>query len=685
MFSDVCGYTALMGRDEHRAIEVLAEHRELLRGLIPKFNGKMLNEAGDGVLMSFQSAVDAVNCARELQARRVEDPDLRVRIGIHIGDAVFAEGGAFGDGVNVASRIHALAAPGGICISERVYDEIRNQPDIPATLLGEKHLKNVNRPIRFYALDGFGAPLSDTGAESPDLIGAAATGVSRRRRWYALAASGVALALLVGAIARLDIGGWRDRLRGGAITPRIESLAVLPLANLSGDSRQDYFADGMTDELTTNLAQIGALRVTSRTSAMQFKDTRKPLPKIAKELNVDALVEGSVVRLGDRVRITAQLIEARTDRHLWANSYERDSRDVLAMQDELTRDIADEIRVKLTAEKWIHQPAARPVDPEAYDAYLRGRFFWNQRTRGSLAKAQDYFEHAIAKDPGFAPAYSGLADAYLYRGYIWGHLPPREAMPLAKAAALKAIELNDRLAEGHTSLAMVKTFYDWDFSGAEQEYKRAISLNPNYATAHHFYAINLAALGRPDESIAEARKAMEADPLSVPVNNVLGEMLIDAHRYNEAIAQFRKALEMNPNTNYVHENLRRCYLAKGLLNEAFEEQVKALVCSGVMPQQIDGLRAIYLASGWPGILKTSLPVLLASWNKDHWHMDAYIIGAVYAGLGEKDQAFAWFDKLIELRSGMVIWPIYIEHDRWEEDLRSDPRFAQLKRKTETPP
>jgi TolB-like protein len=301
---------------------------------------------------------------------------------------------------------------------------------------------------------------------------------------------------------------------GASTTPTaITSLAVLPLANLSRDPEQEYFADGMTEALITDLSRIGSLRVVSRTSVMHYKSTEKPLPEVARELKVDGIVEGSVLRSGDRVRITAQLIRAADDRHLWAESYERELRDILVLQGAVAQDIAGQIKGQLTAQEHgqlTNRPAAKPA---AYLAYVRGRYFWNKRNEESLKTATTYFEEALREDPAYAPAYSGLADSYFYRGYGFGRLPPREAMPKAEAAALKALALDDTLAEAHTSLALLKFFYDWDWPGAEREFRRAIELNPNYPTAHHGYSVFLAAMRRSDESVAEARRALEADPL----------------------------------------------------------------------------------------------------------------------------------------------------------------------------
>lgn len=498
------------------------------------------------------------------------------------------------------------------------------------------------------------------------------------RRWYVAVGVGLAALVILGAGVALNFGGVRERLAGALERPSISALAVLPLANLSGDAQQEFFVDGMTDELTTNLAQISGIRVTSRTSVMQFKGTRKAIPEIARELNVDAIVEGSVVRAGDRVRLTAQLIDAKTDRHLWAKSYEKTSRDVLELQDALARDIATEIRVTLTSGERKRLAEKRLIDPQAHEAYLKGRYFWNRRTEAELHKAKDYFEQAINKEPTFAPAYSGLADTYFYLSYGWGHIPPREGMPLARAAALKAIELDETAAEGHASLATVKFVYDWDFPAAEEEFKRAIALNPNYEWGHHGYSVLLAAEHRSDESIREARKAVEVDPLSVPAANILATVLQAAGRCNEVIAESQKGLELDPNPTHVamlRAHLAGCYRAQGKTKEAFEEDIKLRVASGASPAEIDELRNLYARSGEKGMREQNLRNRLEHWAKDHWHNDAYNVAFAYAGVGDMDNAFAWIDKCIELRSTVLVWILV-----GDNPFQHDSRFAAVKSK-----
>jgi TolB-like protein/DNA-binding winged helix-turn-helix (wHTH) protein len=513
--------------------------------------------------------------------------------------------------------------------------------------------------------------------EQPHAVPATIPPTTRMRIPRALAA-GSALVLL----AALLIGLNTDKLRTGIFaksrSPEIRSIAVLPLQNLSNDPNQDYFSDGITDALTTELAQIGALRVISRTSAEHFKGARETLPEIGRALNVEAIVEGSVTRSENRVRVTAQLIDAPSDRHLWAKSYERDLKDVLALQDELARDIAEEIRVKLTPEERTRLTDARPVNPEAHEAYLRGRFLWNQRTESQLQKAKDYFEQAIAKDPGYAAAYSGLADTYFYLSYGWGHIPPKEGMPLARAGALKSIELNGSAAEGHASLGTVKFLYDWDFPGAEQELKRAIALNANYELGHHAYGVLLAAEHRNQESVAEARRAVDVDPLSVPANNILGAMLGAANLWDEALAQSQKALELDPNPTHLPMFLSRIadyYWIKGMKNEAIEADLKARAARGATPKEIEEIRRIYASSGRKGVVQWDLGKALQRWEKDHWHNDAFNLASLYAELGDMDTSFKWIDKCVELRSTVLIW-IYIGDTAW----RKDARFAEVQRK-----
>ncbi|HXP09948.1 MAG TPA: tetratricopeptide repeat protein, partial [Acidobacteriaceae bacterium] len=349
----------------------------------------------------------------------------------------------------------------------------------------------------------------------------------------------------------------------------IRSLAVLPLENLSGDASQKYFSDGMTDQLITDLAQISALRVISRTSTMVYEGARKPLPEIARELHVDAVVEGTVLRAGDQVRITAQLIDASTDKHLWSQSYQGELKDTLALQDRVARAIADQIQINLTPGEQAALKSVKVVNPEAYESYLKGRFFWNKRTAEGLRVALAYFNQAIEEDPKYAQAYSGLADTYALLGdWQYAVMTPGQAYPKAKAAALKAVELDSSLGEAHNSLAFVLEGFDWDLKAGGKEFERAIELNPGYATAHHWYAWHLGLLGRYDEAIAEMKKAESLDPLSLIINADLAELLVIAHSYDESVQQSHKTIEMDPNFAMAHNQLGQAYLQQRMYEQA---------------------------------------------------------------------------------------------------------------------
>jgi TolB-like protein/Tfp pilus assembly protein PilF/predicted Ser/Thr protein kinase len=457
-----------------------------------------------------------------------------------------------------------------------------------------------------------------------------------------------------------------------AATPKIESLAVLPLANLSNDPEQEYFADGMTEALITDLAQIRALRVISRTSAMQYKAAKKPLPEIARELNVDGIVEGSVQRSGDRVKVSAQLVDGASDRHLWAETYERDAKDVLRLESELARAIAREIRVTVTSDEAARLKKAAPVDPEAHQLYLKGRFYWNKRRTDAYETALRYFQQAIDHDPRYASAYAGLADTYGLLAVLPSEVaPPTEMMPKARQAALKALELDDTLAEAHTSLAFVLAQFDWNSTEAGREFERAIELNPGYATARQWYGLCLAAQGRLDEAMAQTRKASELDPLSLIINNAVGRILYFSRRFDEAAEQLRKTLEMDPSFPIAHYQLGMVYAAQGRLREAITEYDKLQPPAAVSLAPALIGNALGRSGDAAGARRTL--ERLAALSTKRYVSPAHV-AFVYMGLGDRDQSFAWLAKARDERSVFVR---FIKVDPLFDPLRSDSRFAEL--------
>jgi TolB-like protein/DNA-binding winged helix-turn-helix (wHTH) protein/Flp pilus assembly protein TadD len=477
----------------------------------------------------------------------------------------------------------------------------------------------------------------------------------------------MALAFVLG-VAILSVLLFRSRDHAPA---PIRSLAVLPLDNLSGDASQNYFSDGMTDELITDLAQISALRVISRTSVMVYKGARKPLPQIARELHVDAIVEGTVLRAGDQVRITAQLIDASTDKHLWSQSYEGDLRDTLALQDRVARAIAKEIQVNLTPQEQAALKSARVVNPQAYESYLKGRYFWNKRTADGLRVALAYFNQAIEEDPNYAQAYSGLADTYALLGdWQYAVMTPKEAFPKAKAAALKAVELDSALGEAHNSLAFVLDGFDWDLDSGGKEFRRAIELNPGYATAHHWYAWHLALLGQYDEAIAEMKKAESLDPLSLIINADLAELFVLAHSYDESVRQSLKTIEMDPNFAMAHSQLAQAYLQEHKYQEAVVELQKAVHLSGESPTCIANLARAYALSGQRTEAVKLLTELKTRSTPGYSH--ASEIAVIYVSLGDTDEAMNWLERGYAERfnPGVLLRPGF-------DPLRSDPRFQNL--------
>ena len=510
-------------------------------------------------------------------------------------------------------------------------------------------------------------PASGDPAEAKDDVGLSKNTVlfERVRRMLPWKRSGLALLLVLGIFTV-----WMLRPKNGRPTV-IRSLAVLPLENLSHDPSQDYFADGMTDELITELGQISELRVISRTSAMTYKGARKPLPQIARELNVDAVVEGTVLRSGDQVRITAQLILAPADKHLWAQSYEGDLRQTLALQKQVARAIAEEIHIELTSHERDVLKNVKAVNPDAYEAYLKGRYFWNKRTADGIKKAIDYFNHAIEKDSNYAQAYVGLTDSYALAGdWKYAVLAPKEAYPKAKAAAIRAIALDSTLGEAHISLAFCLDGFDWDFASAGREFTQGIELSPGYATGYEWYGWHLASLGRNDEAVAEVKKAASLDPLSLIISSDVAEELLVAHRYEEAAEQSQKTINMDSFFAPAHYVLGQVFVQKHMHREAVAELQKAVELSEGSTAFTANLAYAYAVSGRRN---EAVKILNDLKNRSqNGFSNAPEIALVYVGLDQKDQAMAWLEKAFEERFSpwVLMRPAF-------DPLRSDPRFQDL--------
>jgi len=509
-------------------------------------------------------------------------------------------------------------------------------------------------------------------AEIPESSG---TRPQRRTLWLAFLACAFLVVFLVG----FNAGGLRQRLWGSPDPSGIRSLAVLPLENLSHDPEQEYFADGMTEALTTELAQISALKVISHTSVVQFKGTKKSLPQIAQELGVDAVVEGAVQRSGDKVGITVQLIHAPSDRHLWAKSYERGLRDVLALQREVAQAITDEIKAKLTPPEKARLASARPINSEAYENYLRGRFLLSTQGDVEARKGMAYFQRAIQKDPNYALAYAGLAESYITLSQPWnGDLTPQEALPQAEAAARKALEIDDSLGEAQLALARV-SLYHWDWPAAEKEYRRALELNPNDAMAHGWYGEYLEAMARNEEAIVELRQAIALDPLNSNHVTHLGSVFYHARQYDQGIREFQKALGLEPDMIYAHQALGWVYEQKKMYREAIAEQEKGVNLTNRDAFAVASLGMVLGESGRKREARKLLEELQE--RSKQRYISPCLIALVQIGLGNRDQAIESLEQgYTDRDQGMM----YLKVDPQMDDLRSDPRFQDLLRRVGLP-
>ncbi|HXH51114.1 MAG TPA: protein kinase [Terriglobia bacterium] len=560
-------------------------------------------------------------------------------------------------------------------------------PEVPARL-EEIILKALekDRKLRYQTASDLRADLSRLRRDATAGTTAATTRPAPARvahRKLRLAGMGFGAAALFALLFLLitKAGFIHRGSTAGTQAPGIHSIAVLPLDNLSGDPEQEYFADGMTDELITELSKISALRVIARTSVMRYRGTRKSLPEIARELHVDAVIEGSVMHSGNRVRINAQLVDAKTERNLWAQTYDRDLGDILALHSDVARAIARQIRIKVTPEEQKRLASTQVVNPRAYEAYLRGRYLWNKRTGPDMRKGIGYFEQAVEIDPNYATAYAGIADSYLLLVF-YGPAPPAVNFPKAKAAALKAVALDDSLAEGHASLANAYFHYDWDWPAAGKEFRRAIALNPGYAAAHHWYAGLLSSMGRHDEALAEIRRAQELDPLSLIINTDFGSTLFDGGDYDLAINQLRTTLELDPGFWVLRWWLGRSYLAKGMHEAGVRELESAAELSSGNPSALAWLGYGYAVSGETARTRHILAGLQQKAKESY--VSPYQFAVLYAALGEKDQAIGYLEKAFQERCYEMYF-LNLERHRLFRPLRSDPRFQDLVRRMNFPP
>lgn len=627
MFTDMVGFSALSQRNEQAALGLLEDQRRIIRSVIARHNGREIKTMGDGFLVEFSAALEAVASAVEIQkglaefnAGRPEDQRASLRIGIHLGDVIHLGSDVAGDAVNVASRLEPLAPPGGLCISGLVHASIANKIKYAFESLGTPQLKNVATPIEVFRLVGFG--------------------------------SGAAV------------------VKPAASADRI---AILPFINIGQDPEEEFFADGMTEELIAAVSQVRGLRVIARTSVMRYKGASKPIAEIGRELNAGTALEGSVRRAGDKLRISVQLIDAVSEEPRWAQTYDREMRDVFAVQSDIARRVAGALQEHVLAER---PPARAPKatsSTQAYIHYLRGRQLLNRRTEADLRRAITFFGDALQADPKYAKAHTGLADTYAVLALL-EFMPPRQAFPLAREAVTQALALDPDLADAHTSLGLIKFQYDWEWAESEVELRRALQLNPSYAPAHHFYADLLKAMGRFEEAIAQIEEAQSLDPLSLAINTGVGHVYYLSRQYDRAIEHYRRAVDLDPGFMATHLWFGRPYLEKRMFDEALQELETAVKLSGESTVALAMLGHGLAAAGRNDEATRILQKLRERARLQY--VPSYWIAVIYNGWRDRDQVITWMRRAFEERSSWLVWSNVEPRFEW---IRSDPDFVALMR------
>ena len=622
MFTDIVGYTRLMGKDEDQAFNILRKNREIQRPIIKKYRGEWLKEMGDGILASFSTSSDAVRCSLDIQ-KACKDVNILLRVGIHEGEVVFEGSDVLGDGVNIASRLEEIAEVGCINVSGAVYKDIKNKAGISAVFIEEKTLKNVDEPIKVYKIYNMEIENDIAEEESPK-------------------------------------------------RPLKPSIAVLPFVNMSADPEQEYFCDGISEEIINALSHVEGLKVIARTSAFMFKGKHEDMREIGKKLDVETLLEGSVRKAGNRLRITVQLIKVSDGSHIWSEAYNRELKDVFAIQEEISLAIVENLKIKLLGEEKTAMLKRYTDNLEAYNLYLKGSYYSQMLTVDGIKKAFEYYNQAIQKDPDYALAYIGMASNY-WIGSYYGRIPPNEAYPVAKDYVGKALELDKSLTEAHSVLGGIYMNYDWNWKAAEQEFKLAIQYNPNHALTHLFYSFFLTINGRYDEAIVEVMRAQELDPLSIYINSHVGFILYFSKQYDRALKELNMTLAMNPNYHLTHYFLGIIYSSKEMLKEAIERYGKAVELSGENPFTVAGLACLKYRSGEKEQAKKLMDSLKQKSEKEYvTPMSFYLF---YRMQNNFDQALHYIERAIEEHDSYLPWLLVHPFDRFR--IPDEPRFNEL--------
>ncbi len=623
MFTDMVGYTVMMQEDERKAKALRDRHREVLQNLITEHKGQILQYYGDGTLAIFGSAIEATICGARIQQELQSDPKVPLRIGIHAGDIVYDDEGIYGDGVNVASRIENLALPGSVLVSDKVNEELKNQTDVSTSELGTFKLKNVRYPLRVYSVSSHGITVP-----TPDQV-------------------------------------------AGKINTAEHSIAVLPFVNMSADKENEYFSDGITEEILNTLAKVDGLMVTSRTSAFAFKGKNEDIREIGKQLGVKNVLEGSVRKHGNKVRVTAQLINVEDGYHKWSEVYDRNLEDIFAVQDEIASSISDQMRKSLKIHKPTPQATKVPTENiDAYNLYLKGMFYWYKWSPDNVQKAMKFLEEAIEIEPGFALPYAGLSACNVFLGAV-GILPPKIAYPNAEKHVLKALKLDNSIPEAHISLAMVKYFGGWNWVGSEKSFIKALELNPNSATAHQYYAMLLATLGYNKKALKEAELAYQLDPLNAPISAMLAFNYHNVNMLNESMEQYKLTAEIDPEFHEAWSGRGWVYYKMGEIDKAIETFESVLNYPGFRHNSLSGLGYLYAKNGQFEKSDHCLKELEEMETPD-LQLDVEF-AIIYTGLGDFDKVFELLNSACDKRLGGLN---FIKSKYWK-DIHDDSRFIKL--------
>ncbi len=658
MFTDIVGYTALMGDDEERAFGLLNKNREIHQPIIKMHDGKLIKELGDGILASFPTVSDALFAAIKIQQACSASKELSLRIGIHEGEIIIENNDIYGDAVNIASRIQTLGIPGSILFSKKVADEIKNKAEFHTVSLGSFEFKNVNEPIEVFALTNEGFPVPKRSMMEGKL----------KKKNFQKRNIIVSLSFILLAVAAFFI--FKPLFYHPKFTGKEKSIAVLPFVNISNDPNQDYLSDGVTEEIITQLSKIADLKVISRSTAMLYKNSKKPVKQIAEEMSVSSILEGSVRKSGDEIRITAQLIDAKTQEHIWAENYDhKNLSDIFSIQSEVAQQIAHELNARLSKEEKIKIETKPTNNPEAYDLFLKGRYAYNNATLEGYHNAEAFFQQAIKKDPKFTLAYSYLANLYISLTVWAGDLPPatgaRKAMNV-----LNNILQTDTLYIDFSTLAFIEFFANKSFTKAKYYFKRAISLNPNDELPYIVYAILLTMQGKTEEALAQLDKAKTISPVNPYEIQQRAEAYYASGRYDEAIMIYKEAIKVFPIIT-MYDGLGRVYVFKEKYQEAISILTEGLAHSTLRPPSTLAYMAIaYFKMNDTKKSSELIRELKQRANRGEKGINIFI-AIYYSAINNKEEAFNYLDQALNTNDVDLIW---LKQEPSFINLRGDPRY-----------